>query len=98
MANNQNAARALGQIAAIAERRIPQLSPSRVARLADDPRQELAVLIRAYRSHPIDEDLEAAMCSAFEQIDGAELPERIDAAVFYSSYYAERKRLRDESE
>lgn len=38
------------------------------------------------------------MCSAFEQIDGAELPERIDAAVFYSAYYAERKRLRDESE
>jgi len=86
------AARALGQIAAIVEHRLPHLSPTRVTRLADDPRTELGKLIRAYRSHPVDEGLEKRMEAAFESI--TELPERIDAGLFYGAYYVERKSLR----
>ena len=56
---------ALGRVAAIVENRIPDLSPIRVARLCDDPRSELAVLLRAYRTKPQDEGLERRMEEAF---------------------------------
>ena len=65
---------ALGRVAAIVENRIPDLSPIRVARLCDDPRAELAVLLRAYRTKPQREDLERRMEQAFALIEGAELP------------------------
>ena len=85
---------ALGRVAAIVENRIPDLSPIRVARLCDDPRAELAVLLRAYRTKPQDEDLERRMEQAFALIEGAELPAQIDATAYWSAYYAERAELR----
>ena len=87
-------AQALGRIAAIAEYHCSGLSPTRIGRLASDPRQELAPLIRAYRAQlPLSDALEERMCSAFALIDA--LPERIDAAAFYHAYYIERAALRE---
>ena len=85
---------ALGRVAAIVENRIPDLSPIRVARLCDDPRSELAVMLRAYRTKPQDEGLERRMEEAFSLIEGAELPAQIDATAYWSAYYAERSQLR----
>ena len=85
---------ALGRVAAIVEKRVPDLSPIRVARLCDDPRAELAVLLRAYRTKPQREDLERRMEQAFALIEGAELPAQIDATAYWSAYYAERAELR----
>ena len=85
---------ALGRVAAIVENRIPDLSPIRVARLCDDPRSELAVLLRAYRTKSQDEGLERRMEEAFSLIEGAELPAQIDATAYWSAYYAERAELR----
>ena len=89
---------ALGRVAAIVEHRIPDISPVRVARLCDDPRAELAVLLRSYRTKPQDEGLERRMEQAFALIEGGELPERIDAGAYWSAYYAERAQLREISE
>ena len=55
---------------------------------------ELAVLLRAYRTKPQDEDLERRMEQAFALIEGAELPAQIDATAYWSAYYAERAELR----
>ena len=89
---------ALGRVAAIVENRIPDLSPVRVARLCDDPRSELAVLLRSYRTKPQDENLERRMEEAFALIEGGELPTKIDAGAYWSAYYAERAELRKISE
>ena len=89
---------ALGRVAAIVEKRIPDLSPARVARLCDDPRSELAVMLRAYRTKPQDEDLERRMEQAFSLIEGAELPAQIDATAYWAAYYVERAELRKISE
>ena len=79
---------ALGRVAAIVEKRIPDLSPARVARLCDDPRSELAVMLRAYRTKPQDEGLERRMEEAFCLIDGAGATgTRIDAGAYWSAYY-----------
>ena len=86
--------KALGRVAAIVEQRIPDLSPIRVARLCDDPRSELAVLLRAYRTKPQREDLERRMEQAFSLIEGGELPAQIDAGAYWAAYYAERAQLR----
>ena len=95
MAQQQQAARALGQIAAVIEYRLPDLRPHRVARLCDDPRHELAPLMAAYRRQPLQDELEARLCDAFELIDGPALPERIDAALFWPAYYRARAELRE---
>ena len=89
---------ALGRVAAIVEKRIPDLSPTRVARLCDDPRSELAALLRAYRTKPQDENLERRMEQAFSLIDAGELPTKIDAGAYWAAYYAERAQLRASAE